>query len=155
MGLLEEITGMMAGNGPAAAGGQPGSGISPALVQQVIAMLGGAGGTVAAGAPSGGLGGLGGLMAAFQRGGLANVFQSWVANGANLPITGAQLQQILGHGTLAQIAQSLGVDHASAAGGLAQILPNVVNHLTPTGQLPAGADEQAALQSLARQLMPR
>lgn len=145
MGLLDQLTGLLSGNAAGAAGG---SAISPALIQQVVAMLGSnAGG-------AGGLGGLGGLMAAFEQGGLGHVFQSWVANGANLPISAAQLQQVLGNGQLEQIAQALGVDHGTAAGGLAQLLPEVINHLTPNGQLPAAHEAAGALESLAKQLMP-
>ena len=147
MGLLDQLAGALAGNRTGAAAG--GSAISPALIQQVIGMLGNSG----AGA-AGGTGGLGGLMVAFEQGGIGHIFQSWVANGANLPVSAAQLQQVLGNGQLAQIAQSLGLDHATAAGGLAQVLPDIIHHLTPNGTLPASGDASAALQSLAKQLMP-
>ena len=147
MGLLDQLAGVLMNNAGGQAAAPGGSAISPALIQQVIGMLGtnGAGGAG---------GGLGGLMAAFEQGGLGHIFQSWVANGANLPISPAQLQQVLGNGQLAQIAQALGIDHGTAAGGLAQVLPEIVNHLTPHGQLPAAGDASAALQSLAKQLMP-
>ncbi len=148
MGLLDQLAGALAGNSAGAAAG--GSAISPALIQQVIGMLGNSGGAGAAG----GAGGLGGLMAAFEQGGIGHIFQSWVANGANLPVSAAQLQQVLGNGQLAQIAQSLGLDHATAAGGLAQVLPDIIHHLTPNGTLPSSGDASAALQSLAKQLMP-
>jgi uncharacterized protein YidB (DUF937 family) len=38
-----------------------------------------------------------------------------------------------GSGKLQDIAEQLGIDHADAAGGLAELLPQVVNHLTPNG----------------------
>ncbi len=150
MGLLDQLAGMLAGNTGAAGGSAALGGISPAMIQQVLAMLGGSGSGGAAGAG----GGLGSLVAAFEQGGLGHVVQSWISNGANLPVTGAQLQQILGNGQIGQIAQALGLDHGTAAGGLAEVLPQIVNHLTPNGQVPAAGDLQASLSSLAKQLMP-
>jgi ABC-type histidine transport system ATPase subunit len=48
---------------------------------------------------------------------------SWVGTGANMPISGAQLQEILGSGSIGEIAQRLGLSHADASSGLAQVLP--------------------------------
>ena len=148
MGLLDQLAGMLAGNAGAAGGGASLGGISPAMIQQVLGMLGGSGGA------AGGGGGLGSLVAAFEQGGLGHVVQSWISTGANLPVTGAQLQQVLGNGQIGQIAHALGLDHGAAAGSLAEILPQLVNHLTPNGQVPAAGDLQASLSSLAKQLMP-
>ena len=147
MGLLDQLAGMLAGNAGAAGGGASLGGISPAMIQQVLGMLGGSGGAA-------GGGGLGSLVAAFEQGGLGHVVQSWISTGANLPVTGAQLQQVLGNGQIGQIAHALGLDHGAAAGSLAEILPQLVNHLTPNGQVPAAGDLQASLSSLAKQLMP-
>jgi uncharacterized protein YidB (DUF937 family) len=153
MGLLDQLAGMLTSGalGGASGGASNVGGLSPAMIQQVLGMLGGAG---AAGGAGGAGAGLGGLIAAFEQGGLGHIVQSWIANGANLPVSAAQLQQVLGNGQLAQIAQALGVDHNTAAGGLAQVLPEIVNHLTPNGTVPAAGDMQASLQSLAKQLFP-
>lgn len=150
MGLLDQLAGMLTSGalGGASGGASSVGGLSPAMIQQVLGMLGGGGAAGGAGA------GLGGLVAAFEQGGLGHIVQSWIANGANLPVSAAQLQQVLGNGQLAQIAQALGVDHNAAAGGLAQVLPEIVNHLTPNGTVPAAGDMQASLQSLAKQLFP-
>ena len=91
-------------------------------------------------------GGLGGLMSAFERGGLGGVAQSWIASGANLPISAEQIQTVLSSGMLADFAAKLGVDPQVAAGTLAQVLPQVIDHLTPDGQLPTGG--QAGLGGL-------
>jgi uncharacterized protein YidB (DUF937 family) len=45
---------------------------------------------------------------------------------------------VLGSDTIANIAQQLGLSHGDAAGQLAQVLPQVVDKLTPQGQAPAG-----------------
>ena len=88
-------------------------------------------------------GGLGGLVSSLQQGGLAGVVNSWVGTGANQSVTGGQLGQALA-GTAAgqhveETAQKLGVDPSQVLGQLAQYLPEVVNHLTPNGQVPAGS----------------
>jgi uncharacterized protein YidB (DUF937 family) len=83
-------------------------------------------------------GGLGGLVSKFEQAGLGNVIGSWVGNGQNQPVSGEQLTQVLGSGAIGQIASKLGVDPTQAAGQLSSILPTLVNHLTPNGQVPAG-----------------
>lgn len=82
-------------------------------------------------------GGLGGLLGAFEKGGLGGVAQSWIASGANLPISAEQIETVLSSGMLADFAVKLGVDPKTAAGTLAQVLPQVIDHLTPDGQVPA------------------
>jgi uncharacterized protein YidB (DUF937 family) len=81
-------------------------------------------------------GGVGGLVEAFQKGGLGEVAQSWVASGANLPISAEQIQAVLGSGAIGQFAEKLGVDPQVGAAKLAELLPGLVDHLTPGGQLP-------------------
>jgi uncharacterized protein YidB (DUF937 family) len=93
-------------------------------------------------------GGLSGIISKFQSGGLADHVGSWVGTGANMPITGSQLQEVLGSGTVGQIAQQLGLSHADASSGLAQILPQIIDKLTPTGQVTTG-DDDALKQALA------
>jgi uncharacterized protein YidB (DUF937 family) len=56
-----------------------------------------------------------------------------VSNGQSLPISVEQITQALGSGKLQEIAKQLGMGHADAVGGLANLLPEVVNHLTPNG----------------------
>ena len=95
-------------------------------------------------------GGLGGLLGAFEKGGLGGVAQSWIASGANLPISAEQIETVLSSGMLADFAAKLGVDPKTAAGTLAQVLPQVIDHLTPDGQVPAaGQGGLGALGGLA------
>lgn len=96
-------------------------------------------------------GGLPGLLQQLQAGGLAEHVQSWISQGANLPVTADQISVALGGaaGSLGQMAQQVGASHVDLAGQLAQALPGLVNHLTPNGQLP-GAD---MLSQMLSQLM--
>jgi uncharacterized protein YidB (DUF937 family) len=96
-------------------------------------------------------GGIGGLVQQFQNAGLGGVAQSWVSSGQNQPVSGAQVTQALGGagGALGQFAQQLGLDHGAAGALLAQVLPQVVDHLTPNGQV----GEHSQLGDLAKQLL--
>ena len=88
------------------------------------------------GGAAGGLGGLGGLMAAFQKNGMGDVMQSWVGTGQNLPISPDQLQQVLGSDMVDSIAKQLGISQGETSSGLASLLPQLVDQLTPQGQVP-------------------
>jgi uncharacterized protein YidB (DUF937 family) len=80
-------------------------------------------------------GGLPGIISKLQNGGLAQQVGSWVGTGQNAPVSGSQLQEVLGSGSIGQIAQQLGMSHADTSSGLAQVLPQLIDHLTPNGQL--------------------
>ncbi len=58
------------------------------------------------------------------------------------------LSQVLGHGQLGQIAQQLGMSHGDAAGGLASMLPQMIDKMTPQGQVPDDHNDMVA-QALA------
>jgi len=64
--------------------------------------------------------------------------QSWVAKGANMPINAQQIEQALGSDRVKQIAARVGLDPKVVSQKLATLLPSIVDHLTPNGQLPAG-----------------
>jgi uncharacterized protein YidB (DUF937 family) len=81
-------------------------------------------------------GGIQGVLAKFQQAGFADHAQSWVSTGQNMPISADVLAKVLGHGQLGAIAQNLGVDSGAAAGGLAAMLPHVIDQLTPNGSVP-------------------
>lgn len=83
-------------------------------------------------------GGLAGLVQKFEASGLKEQVSSWVSTGSNLPISAAQIQSALGSGTIQDIAAKLGIDTSAAASGLASLLPQVVDKLTPDGNLPSG-----------------
>lgn len=83
-----------------------------------------------------GPGGLNALVQQFQAGGLGHLIQSWVSTGPNQPASAQQIQQALGGDRLRQIAARVGLDPNIVAQKLSTILPQVVNHLTPNGQLP-------------------
>lgn len=124
MGLLDDLAGQAMG----ALGGQP-QNSQGGLLDGLMGLLN---------SPQ--VGGLPGLLQKFQGSGLGDQVASWVGTGSNLPISADQIRQVLGGGHLEQLAQQAGLDHGQAADGLAQLLPQVVDHLTPGGQMPQGGD---------------
>ena len=129
MGLLDGILGSVLG-GNSRGGSNP-------LLQIAMQMLANKGGGGTGGGAMDAMGGLGGIISAFQKGGLGHLTDSWVGTGDNLPVSGDQLSQVLGSDKISQIASQLGMSQSDAAGGLAKILPDLVNHVTPNGQVPA------------------
>jgi len=81
-------------------------------------------------------GGIQGVLAKLQQAGYGQQAQSWISTGANLPIDPRVLQQVFGQGQLGQIAQQLGIPSEQAPDAVAQTLPQVVDQMTPEGQLP-------------------
>ncbi|MBF1163991.1 MAG: DUF937 domain-containing protein [Dechloromonas agitata] len=119
MGLLDSVVGSLtAGNTPG------GTGLLEAVMQLIQNQPGG----------------LAGLVQSFQQGGLAEIVNSWVSTGQNLPVSGQQLASVLGSGPLQGMAAQLGLSPDQVAGSLADLLPQVVDQLTPNGQLPQGGD---------------
>jgi uncharacterized protein YidB (DUF937 family) len=83
-------------------------------------------------------GGLPGLISAFEQNGLGGVANSWVSPGTpNQPVTGGQVQSVIGGNQLQEVAAKLGLPQEAASGVVAQLLPSIVDHLTPNGQVPA------------------
>ena len=145
MGLLDSVIGAMTGGqggGQGGLGGMlSGGGAQAALVTAVIGMLvnsgRGQGGAAVSGA-SGAGGGLGDLIGKFTQGGMGDVIGSWIGHGQNAPISGSQVSDVLGSDAIGKIAAQLGLTHAEAADQVSQVLPQVVDHLTPQGQVPEG-----------------
>ena len=93
-------------------------------------------------------GGLQGVLAKFQQAGYGAQADSWVSTGQNMPISADALQKVLGQGQLGQIAQQLGISHGDAAGDLASMLPQMIDKMTPHGEVPDNNNDMVA-QALA------
>ena len=157
MGLLDSVIGAMtggqgqgqgqgqgSGQGGGLGGMLSGGGAQAALVTAVIGMLlnssHGQGGAAVSGAggAGGAMGGLGDLIGRFTQGGMGDVIGSWIGHGQNAPISGGQVTDVLGSDAISKIAAQLGLTHAEAADQVSQVLPQVVDQLTPQGQVPDG-----------------
>ena len=135
MGLLDSVLGAVLGGGrqqqaPAAAGGLGGLigmlASNPQILSTITGML----------SNDGGHGGLGGLVGKFQQAGMGDAIGSWIGTGANQAVTGDQLGNVLGEDALSGLAQKMGLNVGEAGGVLAQVLPELINHMTPAGEAP-------------------
>jgi uncharacterized protein YidB (DUF937 family) len=81
-------------------------------------------------------GGLSGLVQSFHDKGLGGVAASWVGTGQNLPISADQIQHVLGSDQVKQLAAQAGISPDAAGTALSQLLPTLVDKLTPNGQMP-------------------
>ncbi|MBW8466720.1 MAG: YidB family protein, partial [Thiobacillus sp.] len=81
-------------------------------------------------------GGLSGILAKLQQGGLGDAAASWVGTGANQPVSPDALGGALGPDLMGMIARQLGGNQQQAAGTLADLLPGLIDQLTPQGRLP-------------------
>ena len=151
MSLLDSVIGALSNAtpgaqspSPGATQGTPGS----VLLSTIIGML--ANGQHPQGA---GVGGLGDLVGRFAQAGMGDVLSSWIGSGQNAPISGGQLSSVLGSDAIGKIAAQLGLSHGDAAGQLAQMLPDVINKLTPQGQAPSGG--LGAAEDILAQLLKR
>lgn len=127
MGLFDQLAGQaldVLGSKAGAAGGQGGHTDMLSAVMELINQHGG----------------VAGLLQKFQESGLGAQVASWIGSGANAMLSGEQLNSVLGADAIARLAQHAGVAPDTASSGLAALLPQVIDHLTPNGQLPEGND---------------
>lgn len=83
-------------------------------------------------------GGIQGLIKSFQEKGLGDTMSSWIGTGVNQAISSEQIQQVLGSEKLQALAQKFGLSSTDITDGLSRLLPQVIDKLTPTGQVPEG-----------------
>lgn len=117
MGLLEDMAGKAMG---AASTGSP---AEASIASEVLQMV------------NRQPGGLSGLVQLFHEKGLGGVINSWISNGQNLPVSSTQIQDVLGSDRIKQLAAKIGISPNTAGSTLAQVLPTVVDHLTPQGRI--------------------
>jgi uncharacterized protein YidB (DUF937 family) len=81
-------------------------------------------------------GGLDGLVSQFKSQGLGGIISSWVGTQKNLPISSDQIKSVFGDDTIKSMATKLGMDTNALTGQLSDLLPQVVDKLTPEGKVP-------------------
>jgi uncharacterized protein YidB (DUF937 family) len=136
-GSLGDILGGLLGGGSGGVGGM--AAMLPILLPLLLKMLGGG---------SGGQTGMHKLLDNMQANGLGDVADSWVGPGPGKTITPAQAKKIVGPDKVKELAAQSGLPADQVAQGLATILPGVVNHLTPDGQVPAANQVQSAISGI-------
>ena len=131
--------------------GDGGGGTMMALLPVVLSMFASRAGAAGAGgggfgnilgevlggdARSGAGGGLGGLLEQMERAGFGDQGRSWVGTGQNMPISPDGIGQIFGRDGVDEIARRAGLTPQQTSEGLSQLLPEVVDRVTPGGQDP-------------------
>ena len=120
MGFFDDLVGKVAG----AVKGSQGQG---GLVEGVMGLL-----------TNKETGGLDGLMQSFNQQGLGDIISSWVGTGNNAAITPDQVQEVLGSDVIQQLAEKSGVSVDAAKAQLAELLPSLIDKVTPEGKIPEG-----------------
>ena len=120
MGFFDDLVGKVTGavKGPEGQGG---------LVEGVLGLL-----------TNKETGGLEGLMQSFNQQGLGDIISSWVGTGNNAAITPDQVQEVLGSDVIQQLAEKSGVSVDAAKAQLSELLPGLIDKLTPEGKIPEG-----------------
>jgi uncharacterized protein YidB (DUF937 family) len=99
-------------------------------------------------------GGVNAVLDRFRQQGFGRQAQSWVHTGDNDGIDGGAVEQVVGSNELQQMAQRLGVPEHEVAQAFAEIMPQMVDKLTPQGQVPPHADQvlDASAQHLEKEI---
>jgi uncharacterized protein YidB (DUF937 family) len=131
--LMPVVLGMLANRG--SGGGSPtprnfAPGASGGIGDVLGQVLGGGAGAGRA------TGGLGGLLEQLQQAGFGDQANSWVGRGSNKPISPDAMTQIFGRDGLEQISRQAGISEDETSQGLSQLLPEVVDRMTPEGEVP-------------------
>ena len=86
-------------------------------------------------------GGMRAVVDRFRQQGYDRQARSWMAPQENEPLDEQAVEQGVGDAELQQMAQRLGVPEHEVAQAFAEIMPQMVDQLTPQGELPPEADE--------------
>src|SRR3954447_9975811 len=135
MDLFETIKGYLGNSGATPAEGEaaPGAaaGVPAALITAVLSMLKEHG--------------LSNIIGMLKSKGLGNLVQSWIGSGPNDPVSGEQLASAFDPRQVEKLSKESGVPASQVPSMLAQILPGLIDKLTPNGMLEEGSTLDQAL----------
>jgi uncharacterized protein YidB (DUF937 family) len=138
--LGDVLGGLLGGSGGGAGGAIGGSGgfagMLPVLLPLLLQMFGGSGS---------GQTGMHKLLDGMHANGLGDIADSWVSGAPAKSITPAQAKKIVGPEKVKELSAQSGLPANEVAQGLSALLPNLVNHLTPNGQVPPAGQVQSAI----------
>ena len=85
-------------------------------------------------------GGIGAVLSRMQQKGYSRQAASWMSTGPNDPLDPQAVDDVVGTEELSRLSQQLGMPREEVASGFAEIFPEMVNQLSPEGELPPDAD---------------
>jgi uncharacterized protein YidB (DUF937 family) len=86
-------------------------------------------------------------------GSLSSVVSSWLGDGSNAPISASSLESLLGEGAVSDFASRIGTDTGTAAAGLADVLPQMVDKASSGGSLLDAAGGLGGLMGAAKSFL--
>lgn len=81
-------------------------------------------------------GGLDGFLDKLRKAGLGEEADSWVKTGPNKPVDSGRLKPAIGEMTVSEIARRAGTSEQDVMEILTQVLPQLVDNMTPEGRVP-------------------
>jgi uncharacterized protein YidB (DUF937 family) len=118
MGFMDQLKGMMAGQQGEAGG-------LSSMLDNLLDMLN-----------DQKSGGMSGLIQKFNEKGLGDHISSWISTGKNLPISADQIRDVLGSDRIKELASKLNLGEHDTTKSLADLLPQLIDKLTPDGSVP-------------------
>ena len=85
-------------------------------------------------------------------GDLASLAKSWLGDGANQNMSPASLMSVLGENKIADFAGKVGVDTTTAANGLSDVLPTLMDKASSGGSLLDSVGGAGGLLGMAKKL---
>jgi uncharacterized protein YidB (DUF937 family) len=80
-------------------------------------------------------GGIGAVFASLQKNGLGAQAQSWMSTSSNQQVSPEQINQLFGSTEINHMASQAGVSQDAVLSGLSALMPQVIDQLTPSGDL--------------------
>jgi uncharacterized protein YidB (DUF937 family) len=93
-------------------------------------------------------GGLDAMVGKLNDAGMGDAVNTWIGGGPNQPVDPQALGAALGEEQVQRLSSKSGIDAAALLPLLAAFLPQIINMLTPKGQVPDGGLNQAAQQQM-------
>jgi uncharacterized protein YidB (DUF937 family) len=88
-------------------------------------------------------GGLQNVLAQLQNSNIAEAAQSWISTGANKAVSATQITEAM-PAAVSDLAAKTGSSVEQISGSLSEMLPQIVDKLTPSGKVPTSVEDLTA-----------
>jgi len=97
-------------------------------------------------------GGLQGMAESFKGRGMEDIINSWIGTGKNMPISLEQILKALGNDRIRGYSEEAGIPQEEISGGLASLLPEIIDKLTPQGRIPDSSSLEEQLMEMKKKI---
>lgn len=133
MGILDDVVGKILGS----ESGAESSGLRDSVLDMLTDKEGG---------------GLSGLVQSFQQKGLGDTISSWIGTGQNTSISPEQIEEGVGTERIQNLAAKAGMSTEEVTAKLSELLPTMIDKITPDGLVPEGGLLDKGLEFLKSKL---